>query len=206
MIRNIMPRNNVTALLDKCLAYKKQVSLRMFFPVYLILLIVLCLLCSGILAHKYVLYKTGLPLFAYRPLISVLVTSYNYEQYISQTLDSILKQTYKNYEVIIVDDGSTDNSISIINEYINKYKNFHLYQHKGHVNKGLPDSVKLGIEKSKGDYIAFLESDDYWIDDALLERVKMINKYPDAVIISNNVTNLFASIGIKNNTRRSNRE
>ena len=141
----------------------------------------------GAFLNRYITQKTGLSLFAKRPFISVLVTSYNYERYLRQTLDSILAQSYKNYEVVIVDDGSTDKSVSVINEYVAKYKNFHLYQHEGGVNKGLPTSFKLGAEKSKGDYIAVLESDDYWASNNLLEKVKMINKYPDAVIISNNV-------------------
>ena len=105
----------------------------------------------GAFLNRYITQKTGLSLFAKRPFISVLVTSYNYERYLRQTLDSILAQSYKNYEVVIVDDGSTDKSVSVINEYVAKYKNFHLYQHEGGVNKGLPTSFKLGAEKSKGD-------------------------------------------------------
>ena len=154
---------------------------------FIAILIISYLVVLGLYINRYFLSKTGLSLFAKRPFISVLVTSYNYESYIRQTLDSILAQTYKNYEVIIVDDGSTDNSVAVISDYVNKYKNFHLYQHDGGVNKGLPVSFKLGVEKAKGDYIAVLESDDYWTPNNLLEKVKMINKYPDAVIISNNV-------------------
>ena len=141
----------------------------------------------GAFFYRYLENKTGLSLFSKRPFISVVVTSYNYEKYIRQTLDSILAQSYKNYEVIVVDDGSKDNSVGVINEYVKKYKNFHLYQHDGGINQGLPASFKLGVEKAKGDYIAVLESDDYWAEDNLLEKVKMLNKYPDAVIISNNV-------------------
>jgi len=131
--------------------------------------------------------KTGLFLFDKKPLISIVITSYNYEQYLPQTLNSILAQTYKNYEVIIVDDGSKDNSLQVIKEYTDKYDNFYLYQHNGGVNKGLPISLKLGIDKSKGEYVSFLESDDYWREDNLIEKVKLINKYPEAVIISNGV-------------------
>ena len=155
---------------------------------YLLFLVFGFAVVIGAYANRYVQSKRGLSLFAKHPFISVLVTSYNYEKYIRQTLDSILAQTYKNYEVIIVDDGSTDNSVAVISDYVNKYKNFHLYQHDGGVNKGLPVSFKLGVEKAKGDYIAVLESDDYWTPNNLLEKVKMINKYPDAVIISNHVT------------------
>ena len=156
----------------------------LFYSLFLIFGFVIVI---GAFLNRYIKQKTGLSLFAKRPFISVLVTSYNYERYIQKTLDSILAQSYKNYEVIIVDDGSTDNSVSVINEYVAKYKNFYLYQHDGAVNKGLPASFKLGVEKSKGEYVAVLESDDYWAPSNLLAKVKMINKYPDAIIISNNV-------------------
>lgn len=124
-------------------------------------------------------------IFVYNPLISVVVTSYNYEQYLPQTLDSILAQTYKKYEVVIVDDGSKDNSVQLIKNYTKKYKNFHLYQHEGGVNKGLPKTLEFAVKKTKGDYVAFLESDDYWREDKLEDIVSLIRKNRDAVIISN---------------------
>ena len=72
--------------------------------------------------------KTNIRNFiGYKPFFSVVVASYNYERFLPQTLDSILAQTYKKYEVIIVDDGSKDNSVQLIKKYTEKYKNFHLY-------------------------------------------------------------------------------
>lgn len=129
--------------------------------------------------------KEFLPPVPNTPLISIIITSYNYERYITETLDSLLDQTYNNYEIVIIDDGSTDNSVEIINSYVNKHKNIHLYQHDGGENRGLPASVRLGIEKSKGEYIAFCESDDYWTKEHLEEKVKIINSYKDVSIISN---------------------
>lgn len=120
------------------------------------------------------------------PLISIVVASYNYAEPIKQTLDSILVQTYKNYEVIIVDDGSSDNSVEVIKQYL-KYPNFFLYTHNGGVNKGLPATVKLGVDKSRGEYIAFCEADDYWHKDYLLEKVQCINKYSNTNVIVNDV-------------------
>ena len=125
-------------------------------------------------------------IFGYRPLISVVVASYNYERFLPKTLDSILNQTYKKYEVIIVDDGSKDNSVELIKKYTKKYKNFHLYQHEGGINKGLPKTIEFAISKANGEYVAFLESDDYWREDKLEEVVSLIRKNRDAVIISNN--------------------
>lgn len=132
--------------------------------------------------------KQLFPRFEKQPLISVVVTSYNYEKFIKETLNSILKQSYKNYEVVIVDDGSKDNSIEVIKQYTDKYKNFYLYTHEGAKNKGFVESMRLGISKAKGDYVAFLESDDYWHKDNLLEKVKLINKYDYAFFISNSIS------------------
>lgn len=121
------------------------------------------------------------------PKISIIVASYNYEQYIHETLDSLINQTYKNFEVIVVDDGSKDNSISIIKEYINKYSNIFLYTHENGQNRGLVETVKLGLSKANGDYIAFCESDDCWLTNHLENKVKLINKYFNPEIIANDV-------------------
>ena len=165
-----------------------KISKKSFF-VCLLLLLLFYALFFCVLFEKNYKTKHGYSFFfGKRPLISVLVTSYNYGHYLRQTLDSILAQTYKKYEVIIVDDGSTDNSVELIKEYTQRYPNFHLYQHEGGVNKGLPASVKFGVEKAKGEYVAFLESDDHWHKAKLEKVAEMINKHPNAVIISNNVT------------------
>jgi glycosyltransferase involved in cell wall biosynthesis len=121
------------------------------------------------------------------PLISIIVASYNYAGLISEALDSIQEQTYRNYEVIIIDDGSTDNSLEIIMPYLDN-ENFHLYNHENNVNKGLPDTIRLGLEKCKGDYVAFLEADDIWESNYLEEKVACIRKYADVKIIVNDLT------------------
>lgn len=120
-------------------------------------------------------------------LVSIIVASYNYQDYIKETLDSLLAQTYKNFEVIIVDDGSSDNSLDVIKEYTQKYDNFKLYTHDNNQNKGLAETLKLGISKAKGEYIAFCESDDYWTPDHLEEKINYINANPKKVIISNDI-------------------
>ena len=111
-----------------------------------------------------------------KPFISVIVASYNYEAYIRETLDSLVSQDYNAFEVIVVDDGSKDNSCEIIKEYANKYPNFYFYQHDGGVNKGLAETVKLALSKAKGDYVAFCESDDYWTSNHLSVLSSAINQ------------------------------
>lgn len=122
-----------------------------------------------------------------QPLISIIVASYNYEQYITLTLDSLLTQTYPNFEVIVVDDGSRDNSVEVIRRYQALDRRIALYTHPDGVNKGLVETLRLGISKCKGQYIAFCESDDLWTHNHLEMKVQALEKYPEAHIISSGV-------------------
>lgn len=122
--------------------------------------------------------------------ISIITTSYNYEEYIKETIESVLAQTYTNWEMIIVDDGSKDNSINTIKEYCKKDKRIKLYQHKNAENKGIVESVKLGVEKSTTDWIVFLESDDTICPEYLETKIEVIKKHPDVKFIFNDV-NMF---------------
>ena len=90
-------------------------------------------------------------------LVSVIVPVYNVEKYISQCINSILKQTYSNIEVILVDDGSTDDSSSICDEYMKDNPKIRAY-HKN--NGGLSDARNYGIDRASGEYILFVDSDD----------------------------------------------
>ena len=90
--------------------------------------------------------------------VSVIVPVYNVEKYIEKCLDTLSKQTIDSLEVIIVNDGSPDNSEKIIKTYINKYKNMKYFVKE---NGGLSDARNFGIKKATGEYIAFLDSDDY---------------------------------------------
>ena len=121
------------------------------------------------------------------PLFSVIVASYNYANLIGETLDSLLAQTYQDYEIIIVDDGSSDNSLSVIDKYMKQSDKIKLYTHPNHQNKGLIETIKLGIQMSSGEYIAFCESDDLWMPKHLEEQAKVIQENSNVFIISNDV-------------------
>lgn len=99
-------------------------------------------------------------------LISVVIPVYNSEEYLTKCLDSIVNQTYKNIEIIILNDGSTDNSKQIIKSYKNKYSNIRFYDKE---NTGVSDTRNQGIKYSRGDYIMFLDADD-WIDSSYIEK------------------------------------
>ena len=100
-------------------------------------------------------------------LVSVIVPCYNGEKDIERCLNSIVNQTYKKIEVIVVDDGSKDNSKELIKEYVNNYPNVNYYYKK---NGGLSSARNFGLKKATGDYIAFVDSDDY-IDLKMLEKM-----------------------------------
>lgn len=119
--------------------------------------------------------------------ISVVVASYNYASYLEETIKSVINQTYSDWELIIVDDGSTDNSVEIINRYCLEDDRIKLYIHENHENKGLKETLLLGISKSSADWIAFLESDDLWREDYLEKKVNIINQYSDVGLIFNSV-------------------
>lgn len=110
------------------------------------------------------------------PLVSIILTSYNYSAYINTAIDSVINQSYKNWELIIIDDGSTDNSLNIINEYIAKYSNkIFLFTHANNSNQGIKLSLELAFTKIKGKYCAFIDSDDYWDPNYLQQKILVID-------------------------------
>lgn len=97
-------------------------------------------------------------------LISIIVPMYNREKTISKCLDSILNQTYSNFELIIIDDGSTDNSFTICEQYVKDDDRIKLIHQE---NQGVSSARNKGLDISEGEYIAFIDSDDYVSDDYL---------------------------------------
>ncbi len=109
------------------------------------------------------------------PFFSVVIPLYNKEKLIEQTLKSLLNQTFYDFEVIIVNDGSTDSSLKIAKNLIDK--RFSIYNQENH---GASQARNLGIQKSKGKYIALLDADDFWYNNHLLELKKLIETFPKA--------------------------
>lgn len=107
-------------------------------------------------------------------LVSIITPSYNSEKFISMTIDSVLRQTYRNWEMIIVDDASTDNTCTIIYDYCKKDNRIKLIRLKK--NSGAAVARNRAIEKSKGKYIAFLDSDDIWLPEKLKIQVEFMLK------------------------------
>lgn len=114
-------------------------------------------------------------------MISVVIPLYNKEQSIVTTLQSVLAQTYTDYEVIVVDDGSTDNSLSVVRKRISELENERIRViHKE--NGGVSSARNRGIMEAKGEYVAFLDADDLWDKDFLMALAELIREYPEKSI------------------------
>lgn len=113
-------------------------------------------------------------------LVSIIIPLYNAEKYISETLDSVLSQTYKNWECIIVDDGSTDLSKVIVTEYCKKDKRF---QYHWQINKGASAARNKGFELSKGEYIQHLDADDIIMPEKIQSMLEAYLNLTDRVIL-----------------------
>ncbi|MCR4614120.1 MAG: glycosyltransferase [Bacteroidaceae bacterium] len=110
---------------------------------------------------------------------SIILPIYNVEKYLSACIDSILAQTYSDYEIILVDDGSTDTSPQICDQYAGQHSCIHvIHKHNG----GLSDARNVGLNSARGEYVFFIDSDDFLIDNTVLQRIanKLTDK-PDVV-------------------------
>ncbi len=108
------------------------------------------------------------------PKVSVIIPTYNYGKYIEKAIDSVFAQTYRDFEIIVVDDGSTDNTREIIEtRYKDKVRYF--YQK----NKGAPAARNKGIKESRGEYLAFLDADDWFAPENLKYKVKVLDNNTD---------------------------
>ena len=114
------------------------------------------------------------------PLFSIIVPIYDVERYLTQCIESVLAQDYSNYELILVDDGSPDNSIDICTKYAKQYSNI-VFIHK--INGGVSDARNAGIQIARGEYLMFLDSDDYWEGTTVLSDLKKIitENNPDTI-------------------------
>lgn len=111
-------------------------------------------------------------MFKIEPLISIIVPVYNVERYISRCIESLINQTYINIEIILVDDGSTDNSYNICEKYAKEDLRVKLFHKK---NGGVSSARNIGLKNAKGEYITFVDSDDWVKDDMIEHLLKKLN-------------------------------
>jgi glycosyltransferase involved in cell wall biosynthesis len=111
-----------------------------------------------------------------KPKVSVFIASYNHAKFLPECLDSILAQTFRDFEIVVVDDGSTDGSQEILTDYQQRFsEQFFYFWHPGHVNKGISASCNLALSKARGDYLAWIGSDDVWYPEKLSHQVSLLD-------------------------------
>ena len=123
------------------------------------------------------------------PLISIIIPTFNRKKWIKTAIDSVLNQSYNNFELFVIDDGSDDNTKEIISGYGKKIN--YIYQ----PNQGVSAARNLGIKQAKGEYITFLDSDDLWKKDKLKIQKNLLISHPEIKI------NYTGEIWIRNNVR-----
>lgn len=111
------------------------------------------------------------------PKVSVIIPTYNRANYICEAIDSVLNQTFQDFEIIVVDDGSTDNTREVLEQYNKRIKYFYK------TNGGEASARNLGVERSNGEYIAFLDSDDLWLPDKLKKQMTVFEKNSDIGLV-----------------------
>lgn len=117
-------------------------------------------------------------------LVSVVIPVYNAERFLAEAVDSVFAQTYARWELLLVDDGSTDSSSAIARQYAESDPaRIRYLEHPGHRNLGMCTSRNLGIRQSRGEYIALLDADDIWLPDKLQQQVELMKAYPEAGLV-----------------------
>lgn len=117
-----------------------------------------------------------------KPLVSILITTYNSADFVEDTVRSIMDQTYKNIEIVIVDDSSTDNTVKTLRKLSKEDERIKLFMNKK--NLGVPKNMNKGINKCNGKYIAVLDGDDWAYPYRIEEQVKFMEEHTDIVLSS----------------------
>lgn len=118
------------------------------------------------------------------PIVSVVIPTYNRAHLIGRAIQSVINQTYQDYEIIVVDDGSTDNTKNVVNTFTDeRVKYISLAESSG----GSAAPRNMGVKSAKGEYIASLDDDDFWFDeDKLMKQVEFLNVHSDVVLVGTN--------------------
>jgi len=118
------------------------------------------------------------------PLVSIIIPTFNRSQLICETLDSVLAQTYENWECIIVDDGSTDDTETVVGEYVKKDSRFQFHQRPNNLPKGGNAARNFGFELSNGEYINWFDDDDIMLEDFIKIKISLFTQSTELVISS----------------------
>lgn len=118
------------------------------------------------------------------PLVSVVVCFFNEKVFLEEAIQSVFRQDYSHWEILLVDDGSTDESTHIAKSYASRFPDRITYvEHAYHQNKGLSASRNAGIKRSQGAYVAFLDADDVWMSDKLSAQLAIFRSHPEVTVL-----------------------
>ncbi len=128
------------------------------------------------------------------PIVSVIIPTYNREQFLPKAINSVLNQSFKDFELIILDDGSNDNTKELINKYDDKRIHYHYIDHLGNIS-----SIRnLALELSRGEYIAFLDSDDLWLKDKLAIQIAILRQNQNSFVLTDfTIYNSNSNVNLK---------
>ena len=117
------------------------------------------------------------------PLVTAIVIFYQAERYMDEAIASVFAQTWRNWELVLVDDGSTDGSTAIARRWAERHPDrVRVLEHPGHANLGMSISRNLGVGHARGDYVAFLDADDVWLPHKLAMQVGILETHPDVAM------------------------
>ena len=128
----------------------------------------------------------------YTPLVSVVMPVYNREDLVARAIESVLSQTFTDFEFIIVDDGSTDNTPKILNDYASIDRRIKIIRNE--TNRGISFSRNRGIQAARGTYIATMDSDDYSVPERLAKSVRFMKEHPDVDALSGDIERITPEI------------
>jgi len=115
------------------------------------------------------------------PVVSAITIFYNGKTFIAEAIESVLAQTYPSWELLLVDDGSTDGASEIARDYAARHpERIRYLEHAGHRNRGMSASRNVGLQNSRGALVAFLDSDDVWLPEKLARQVATLDAHPEA--------------------------
>jgi len=140
-----------------------------------------------------------------RPLISVITIFLDAEPFIQEAIESVLAQTYESWELLLVDDGSTDGSTRIALDYADRYpERIRYLQHDGHQNHGMSASRNLGIREARGHYVALLDADDVYLAEKLERQAAILSAHPTAAMVYSATTYWYSWSGLAGDLHRDN--